>query len=149
MLPIELPLSSSFFNCIVSLSFYKSDLRFLRLFSPKVISKRSENKKMIVHEKDNGKKKRWWTGLFSCYGDPDVCDIDGDNKELVRKPVWKKVLSTITRKKKTVPIEIAGNTMDCETKIRRSTDRNKVSGWFLEFSTYINCLTILNFQFHF
>jgi hypothetical protein len=89
---------------------------------------------MSVHEKNNGKKKRWWTGVFSCCGDADVSDVDGTNKEFVRKAVCNKVLSRITRKKKTVLIEIARNAMDCETKIRRTSDGKKVSDLFLKFS---------------
>lgn len=86
---------------------------------------------MTVHEKDNGKKKKkkrsWWNAVLSCCGDPNVYNLDGTNKEFVRQPARKRVLSRITRMKKTVPIEIVGNAMDCETKIGCTSDGKKVS----------------------
>ncbi|XP_078166752.1 uncharacterized protein LOC144561613 [Carex rostrata] len=83
---------------------------------------------MTVLEKDNGKKKKTklcWGGVFSCFGDSTVYDqLDVANKEFERKPVRKRAWSRFARKKKTVPIEIAGNAMDCEMK-RRNSDRKK------------------------
>lgn len=136
MLTIELlptTFSSSFIYSIVNC--YKSDLLFLRLFpSMLIISKRGDNEKMTVLEKDNGKKKKktkiCWGGVFSCFGDSTVYDqLDVGNKEFERKPVRKRAWSRFARKKKTVPIEIAGNAMDCEMK-RRNSDRKKVSNLF-------------------
>ncbi|KAF3322307.1 hypothetical protein FCM35_KLT13448 [Carex littledalei] len=93
-----------------------------------LISKRGDNEKMTVLEKDNGKKKTklCWGGVFSCFGDSTVYELDVANKEFQRKPVRKRAWSRFARKKKTVPIEIAGNAMDCEMK-RRNSDREKVN----------------------
>jgi hypothetical protein len=85
-----------------------------------LISKRGDNEKMTVLEKDDVKKKTkaCWGGVFSCFGDSTVYELDVANKEFQRKPVRKRAWSRFARKKKTVPIEIAGDAMDCEMKTR-------------------------------
>lgn len=80
---------------------------------------------MALHENcGKGKKMRWWNPVSSCFGDSALFVSDGTDVGLERKSLRNRAWSRLTRKR-TVPVEIAGDAMEADMK-RHTSDGKKV-----------------------